>query len=849
LIAMLVLLIAGITPVKSSAAPAAQSTSLMGLLGVTWGDPQQGEGLPPRLDLYATDGSAYQLSVDPALVAAAGGLFANNGAQVIVEGEFDVAALDQNGNPVLNVSALMPTGEASALATLSGPQPWVILMCQFSDIGAEPHNQAYFQGLFGASFPGINDFWQRVSYGGVNLNGTTVIPDWVRLPQPRSHYVGNGVNLQALTNDCTGLVDNSINFAQFAGVGMMFNGELDGSSWGGTTFLNRDGVNIIRAAWMPVWGYENQHVMAHEVGHGLGLPHSSGPYNQTYDSPWDVMSGWPANCAPGTYGCVAVETISYHRNLLGWIPSSRIYTAAQASNREITLERLGQPTNPPGSYLFAKIPINGSSTRYYTVEARRYIDAIQYNDYEEGLMGQAVVIHLVDTSRSDRFARLVDGDNDGDPRDAGTRWMPGEEFFDGANSITIRVEAATNTGYTVSIHNGNLPNDNFGSPTTISSYPFSRYYDTSTATSQGSDPVFPCASTRGAASVWYKITPSSRGRASVSTVGSDYDTLLGVWRGSSGALTNIGCDDNGGGNGASALTTVLSANTTYYIEIAGKSGSGNLNFSLDFTPCYRLSKSVSPSGWGSISAQPTPNCTANSYLRGTSVQLSAAPAADRVFSGWGGALSGSSNPAAISMTGNKTLTANFLPIAPTPISPTGGVTVPSRRPTLDWTDVSGATYRVQISRYSDFSSPLTYNPSASSVRPSVNLASNTRYYWRVRATVGGTYSAWTAPNTFWTPNPPTVPGLLTPANGATVTSTRPTLDWRDSSNAPAGYQVQVSTSSSFASPMLNATPTNSSYSINPPLSSNSRYYWRVRAFNASGHYSGWSSVFSFFTPP
>jgi hypothetical protein len=49
--------------------------------------------------------------------------------------------------------------------------------------------------------------------------------------------------------------------------------------------------------------------------------------------------------------------------------------------------------------------------------------------------------------------------------------------------------------------------------------------------------------------------------------------------------------------------------------------------------------------------------------------------------------------------------------------------------------------------------------------------------------------------------------------------------------------------------MLNATPTNSSYSINPPLSSNSRYYWRVRAINASGHYSGWSSVFSFFTPP
>jgi hypothetical protein len=213
---------------------------------------------------------------------------------------------------------------------------------------------------------------------------------------------------------------------------------------------------------------------------------------------------------------VAVETISYHRNLLGWVPSGRIYTAAQPSSRQITLERLGQPTNPSGTYLFAKVPINGSSTRYYTVEVRRYIDTTQYNDYEEGLLGKAVVIHLVDTSRSDRIARVVDGDNDGDPRDAGTRWLPGESFFDGANSITITVDAATSTGYTVSIRNGRLPNDNFASPTTISSYPFSQYYDTSTATTQSSDPVFACASTKGAASVWYKFTPSSQGRASIS---------------------------------------------------------------------------------------------------------------------------------------------------------------------------------------------------------------------------------------------------------------------------------------------------------------------------------------------
>ena len=848
LVAMLVLLSASMTPARSTTAAAAQSTSLTGLLGITWGDPQQGEGLPPRLDLYTADGGAYLLSINPATVEAAGGLFALNGAQVMVDGEFDVSALDLNGNPVLNVLSMNPTGEASALATVNGSNPWVIVMCKFPDKPSVPEGQAFFQGLFASTFPGINDFWQRVSYGATNLNGTSVMPSWFTLPHSRSYYVGSSANLQALTNDCTGLVDASVNFAQFAGVGMMFNDELDGASWGGTTYLNRDGINIIRATWMPPWGFRNQHVMAHEVGHGFGLPHSSGPYNQTYDSPWDVMSGWPSCPAPGTYGCVAVETISYHRNLLGWIPSGRIYTANVGSNRQITLERLGQPTNAAGTFLFAKVPIKGSSTRYYTVEARRYIDAIAYNDYEEGLIGQAVVIHLVDTSRSDRPARVVDSDNNGDPKDGGTMWLPGEVFSDGANDITIAMIGTAGTGYTVNIRDGSVPNDNFASPTTISTYPYSSYFDTSTATTQSSDPVYPCASTKGAASVWYKFTPSSQGRATISTVGSDHDTLLAVWKGASGSLTNIGCDDDSGGNGTSALTTILNADTAYYIELAGKTRSGILNFNFGFTPCYSLSKSASPAGTGSVSAQPAPNCTSNLYLRGTSVQLSAVPALDRIFSSWAGSLSGSANPTSISLTGNKSITAKFLPIAPTPISPTGSVTVAVPRPLIDWTDVSGVTYKVQISKYSDFSSPLTYSPSASQVKPSVDLAKNTLYYWRVRSNVGGTYGPWAATSRFWTPNPPSVPVLASPANGASVSSLQPTLDWKNSTNYPAGYQIQLSTEQAFASPLIDTASAGSSYALSPPLSSNTRYYWRVRAFNASGHYGKWSSVFSFYTP-
>ncbi|HYC88767.1 MAG TPA: InlB B-repeat-containing protein [Thermoanaerobaculia bacterium] len=71
------------------------------------------------------------------------------------------------------------------------------------------------------------------------------------------------------------------------------------------------------------------------------------------------------------------------------------------------------------------------------------------------------------------------------------------------------------------------------------------------------------------------------------------------------------------------------------------------------TPAYTLTTNVS--GSGSISRSPD----AASYASGTVVTLTATPAAGFVFSGWSGDLTGTANPATITMSANRTVTATF----------------------------------------------------------------------------------------------------------------------------------------------------------------------------------------------
>src|SRR5215203_5502845 len=217
-------------------------------------------------------------------------------------------------------------------------------------------------------------------------------------------------------------------------------------SWGGSSFLSRDGISrIMPTTRMASWA--TQHTYAHEMGHSLGLPHSSGPYQATYDSRWDPMSGGYVREGDDN---IAVHTISFHKDVLGWIPPSQKYVAPPNVRQTITLQRLAVP-GASTDYLMAQIPFGTIEGRFYTVEARNQ------NGYDSGLPADAVIIHRVNPSLPDRAAQVVDGDGNGNPNDAGAMWLPGETFVDVAADLSVTVLSATATTFSVTIQRGAEP--------------------------------------------------------------------------------------------------------------------------------------------------------------------------------------------------------------------------------------------------------------------------------------------------------------------------------------------------------------------------------------------------------
>ncbi|MFO0857990.1 MAG: hypothetical protein U0640_11600 [Phycisphaerales bacterium] len=111
--------------------------------------------------------------------------------------------------------------------------------------------------------------------------------------------------------------------------------------------------------------------------------------------------------------------------------------------------------------------------------------------------------------------------------------------------------------------------------------PFVTY--TGTTFGASTDGAANCGSSNSSPDVWYRFTPSCDTTVSIDTSGSAFDTVLSMYTGTCGALTQVACNDNVfPGNTWSSLFRNVDGGTTYFVRVAGRNGAfGNFNLNVE----------------------------------------------------------------------------------------------------------------------------------------------------------------------------------------------------------------------------------------------------------------------------
>jgi hypothetical protein len=460
----------------SFVAPATAQT-VYGELEMQWGDPKpvpQGQVRPkPIFQVHLVDQFGRKQALDPAQAQrAAGDLFMMSGKPVAIEFGPSSAKAPRNQNieaivPIRLSSKAHPVSQQAMAqgAAIGGNTRWVTIACKFSDVATEHKPISFFTSQYGTAPGQLGHYWSEVSYGKINLAGSQAY-GWFNLPNTRAFYmpVGQRANLGRLFEDCAGAADATVNFNGVAGINMMFNGELDGFAWGGSSCATIEGVRQCpRVTWNPPWSFNNLAPLAHEMGHGYGLPHSdnSDGDTDTYDNPWDNMSdAWNRGVSDATYGTRPKHINVFQRDRLGWIDSPRKITISPTptETQHFTLDAASMLGSNNPQMIVLQMPASADpySTSMYTLEAR-----VRTGNFESNLAGDAVIIH--------RIASVVAYSIDADTPPAtnssneGSMFKVGETWNNGRHWVSITGRTAT--GFTVSVGpqpqlrvtGGNLP--------------------------------------------------------------------------------------------------------------------------------------------------------------------------------------------------------------------------------------------------------------------------------------------------------------------------------------------------------------------------------------------------------
>lgn len=269
---------------------------------------------------------------------------------------------------------------------------WLVVKCTFSDdrvsrelpsnlpsqLGSLDEYAKYFLSSYGDGSGNLGDYIRDVTYGKIVLQ--TRIMGWYDADLTTQSGLDRRTKIERCLNAITDADAATIDFEHLDGVIALTNKYDDGGACAvGKNIFNIKGQLVNLSCLIFDGGSLYTGFAAHELGHGLGLPHSSDTRLLDYTDAFDVMSAlrdirfnWPNY--PGAIAAMDLPSAGPGMSVpnlltLNAIPSKRLetYTLGQAgSSQQFTLAALARP-EAPGA-LAVEIFANNKT---YTLEYRQ----------------------------------------------------------------------------------------------------------------------------------------------------------------------------------------------------------------------------------------------------------------------------------------------------------------------------------------------------------------------------------------------------------------------------------------------------------------------------------------------
>lgn len=338
---------------------------------------------------------------------------------------------------------------------------WAALHCQFSNPNGVPVTHEFLRDAFERPVDGLFAHFARMSQGRTVMT----LPVVVDVPMNRASssftYNSHSELLEKLSEACLSAAEPLVDFSDIDGLAFFFNNAYSPLANGSRYNAALEGEQrVVQALWMPAWvcgGCVNPPghtigVLAHEMGHSFNLRHANNSDNDgyAYDNAWDYMS--LANGSPRDAGQLWDLPYSLHaqsRLELGWLDEQQVLRLPTDLGPFEEVVRID--FNPAGSGVqLVRIDLPGVEDVLLTARSPSNRD-------DSGLPGPVVFVHTHNPARLEPLWVFDAGIPVPSGATTDTSYFTAGEVYQrdiGDNTLTVRVLAASEDGYEVSVSLG-----------------------------------------------------------------------------------------------------------------------------------------------------------------------------------------------------------------------------------------------------------------------------------------------------------------------------------------------------------------------------------------------------------